>query len=203
MAKKRSSILILAIVFALLVSHSVLATPTVTYSVSGSPNDWLLDFSVANTLGVDNMDIYFFGVLLPARDIVSSPSGWDASYLYSWDNVLQGGSSNTYNNNWIDLLPLGDSTLIPDLIQNGESLGGFTVRVTSNSAPTSVNWYAYAYDFTFGGALYAGADYFNAPSNPGFEGIANSGTIPEPTSLLLLGTGLAGIGLAAWRRKKA
>lgn len=157
-----------------------------SYSVSGSSGNWSLDFSVNNNLGGTN-DIYFFGVLLPARAITGSPTGWDPNGWPSWNNSSYGGSNINYNNNWIDFDYTGPLT-----IQPGQTLSGFVAHDTAATAPTSVQWFAYAANGT-----YLGGDNFNTITNPGFE--AAAGAVPLPSSLLLFGPGLAG--LAAMRRR--
>jgi hypothetical protein len=164
------------------------AAPVVSYTVSGTSGDYTLDFSVTNTLGGTN-DIYFFGVLLDSgRDIVGSPAGFGPNVWTSWNNSGFGGSSLNYNNNWIDF---SYSYLEP-----GQTVSGFDVMSTDATAPTSVNWFAYAYEGT-----YTGGDNFNNSYNPGFEGVATQGTsTPSPAAILPLLSGLVGV---AVRRKKA
>ena len=162
----------------------------VTYTVSGSSGDYQLDFSVTNNLNW-GQDVYFFGVQLAARDIVSSPASFNPNSWTSWNNSGYGGSSTVYNNNWLDG---GENSL-----GFGQTLSGFVVHVTDWVAPTSVSWFAYS--VTLNGALYLGGDNFNSTWNPGFEGTSGgSSNVPDACSTLIL-LGAAFTGMGAMRRR--
>lgn len=154
--------------------------PTVTYTVTGSSDDWALDFTVDNKT---NQSLYFFGVLLPATDVTGAPSAdWCTSPECDtpWVNSPFGGSSISYNNVWITLSTVGS-------IGPGNSLAGFRALDTTDVAvPTSIDWFAYTYPLGAEGP-YTGGGNFNGTFNPGFEGIATqTSTVPEPTSISLL-----------------
>lgn len=183
--------------------------PTVTYTVTGSSNDWTLDFTVDNNT---NQSLYLFGVLFPATDVTGAPSSdWCTSCNTPWSNAPDGGSSISYNNVWIT------SSGQIGAIDPGTSLGGFTALDTTDvAAPTSIDWFAFTFEgaegpYTaggnfngaFGGCSANGTPPFSCPAteNPGFEGTS---AVPEPTSISLFFTGIVGIGLAArWKRSAA
>ncbi len=167
-----------------------MAAPTVTFTTTGSAGNWTLDFNVTNSLGVNGLDIYFFGVQLGANDITASPANWIANYHPTWNPQFEGGSSTTYNNTWITY-----SNITTDTINQGQTLGGFEVHDTSLVAPTSVHWFAYAFAL---GNPYPGNDNFWLQTNPGFEGVATPSAVPEPASFSVLASIC---GLAALRRR--
>lgn len=154
--------------------------PSVSYAVSGSSGNWTLDFTLTSNFLSGEGDFYFFGVRLGSgRNIAGSPANWDPNSWTSWDNAAYGGSSTVYNNNWINFTSTGQ-------VQPGQSLSGFQAVSTDAVAPTSVQWFAYAFNGTYGGN-----DNFNNPGNPGFEGVARA--VPEPASMAALGLGVAAL----------
>lgn len=175
-----------ALVAAVVVSASFASAqraPTVSFLTSGSANNWTLDFNVTNNFLQGEGQLYFFGVRLETgRNIAGDPANglWDSNAWTSWTNTAYGGSSIVYNNNWIDFsYPTGT-------IFEGTSMNGFRATYTGATAPTQVQFFAFAV-----GGTYGGNDNFNNQSNPGFEGVA--GPVPEPASMAVLGLGAAAL----------
>ena len=164
----------------------------VSYTVSGSAGDWLVDFSVTNNLG-SGWGIYVFGTALPSTDIVNSPNpNWTPPFAYS---VLTGASGTSYNNLWCVYACLynGDPNFAVDQsaagIQSGETLSGFVALDTALIFPASLPWIVDA-TLVVNGTIVSGSQ---------FEGIANT---PLPAALPLFATGLGALGLFGWRRKR-
>jgi hypothetical protein len=148
----------------------------VTYTVSGSANDWTYDFTVTNNLG-GSLDIYAFRPGLPSYMPTGSPTLWVPNFTYNqW----------CYVNCTAPLSDLGP----------GQTLGGFALKDTSPSSFSSVPFLIAAIDCdrsNFG--FFCGAVY----SNPVFTGVAilaaPVSNVPLPAALPLLIGGLASLGL--------
>jgi hypothetical protein len=206
MKQKSLRLLVLAMAAGTMQWQPAYADPVdVSYTVSGSPGAWVLDFSVTNNLGGTN-SIYYLNVGLPTTSIVGSPAGWAYSSANNpWSNAAYGGSSVVYNNPW---RVSGNSPVMNPgaMISSGQTLSGFEVLDTDLVAPASVLWTAFA---TLG--TYNGPGCFSCGVNPGFEGVGLDPpwqpttpliATPLPAALPLFAGGLGALGLLGWRRKR-
>jgi hypothetical protein len=162
----------------------VMGQPLVIYTVSGTPGDFILDFTFNNaTPPAPPFDLYLINIQVNGA-ISDTPSDYygssfDNPHFFSLQNA-QGVTVNygPFNVQWID----PTYALLPP----GNSLTGFEVSDNDLIAPASVPFYIFATD---GGGLadYTGPGNLNAgnPYNPFFAGNAIE-VVPEPTTISMV-----------------
>lgn len=150
------------------------ATPDVTYTVSGTPGDYVYDFAVTNNQP-NPYELYSFFPFLADGTPVGAPANWVPSPATSVQ--------------WCNFSCFDNVSIIPGILP-GDTLGGFVATSTDLVEHISLT-YSLAYDNA--------DDYFD--SFP-VEGTASaSASVPEPTSIGVLGSGLFGFCLLRRRRK--
>jgi hypothetical protein len=99
-----------------------------------------------------------------------------------------------------------------DVFANGSSLGAFTNSCTT--CTTTLGWQPFSVTFTATSALTTFLFRNGDPVTDNSNGLDNlvltdngpavtpPGAVPEPTSLLLLGTGLLAVGARGWRNRR-
>jgi hypothetical protein len=132
------------------------------------------------TAGIDSLSDVDFGSNLGSDNALFETVALSGSA----PSVLSfSGNPYTYN-------PSAGNLLLDIKIADGAG-GGAYFEAMNGSASGIFSRY---HDFGTGNAGYGLVTEFDYSNG--------SSQVPEPTSLILLGTGIAGIGLAAWRRKK-
>lgn len=136
----------LAVLFLVLGVGSAVASPVgVTYTVSGSSGDWIVNFSVTNNINAGQV-VYGFGIVAPTQDIANLPTGWqpcnNTCTITTQNFSGIGGPNITFN----DIFHTSPSS--SDTILFGDTLSGFQAVFNTVSAPTSIEWYAFGLDLS-------------------------------------------------------
>jgi hypothetical protein len=153
------------------------AQPVVTFTASGSPGAYTLDFTVNNASpGSSGFDIYMF-TIDSEGGVLSAPQGYyTTSYSdpHFWDIGPNNGGP--FNDLWID----PTYTVLP----TGKSLSGFDALFTGLVVPTSIQYYTWGEN---NGKVYSGPGNLNLnnPTNPFFTGNALL-AVPEPATVSLI-----------------